>query len=80
MLTIESRTYLDSCAGCIFRKRTADEAGELMANVAQNHDDWTIPEPQPLPTSKKRGILFLNPEDMQEAKKYIKEKGQKPHR
>ena len=28
-----------------------------------------------LPTPKKRGVLFLNPEDMQEAKKSIKEKG-----
>src|SRR5664279_3121307 len=46
-LTVESRTYLDSCAGCIFRERTADEAGELMANIAKNHDDWTIPEPSP---------------------------------
>ena len=30
-LTVESRTYLDSCAGCVFRKRTVDEAEELMA-------------------------------------------------
>ena len=27
------------------------------------------PEPIPKPTPKKRGVLFLNPEDMQEAKK-----------
>src|SRR5664279_265742 len=74
-LTVESRTYLDSCVGCIFRERTADEAEELMANIARNHDDWTIPEPPPTPTPKKRGILFLNPEDMREAKKSIKEKG-----
>ena len=32
--------------------------------------DWTLPEPTP----KKRGILFLSPEDMQEAKKSMKEK------
>ena len=30
-LTIESRTYLDSCAGCVFKKRTVAEAEELMA-------------------------------------------------
>ena len=27
------------------------------------------PEPIPKPTLKKRGVLFLSPEDMQEAKK-----------
>jgi hypothetical protein len=43
-LTIESRTYLDSCAGCVFRKRTPIEAEELMAKIIQNYDDWTIPE------------------------------------
>ena len=36
-----------------------------------NDNDWTLPEPTP----KKRGILFLSPEDMQEAKKSMKEKG-----
>ena len=40
-----------------------------------NYNDWTLPEPTPKPTPKKRGILFLNPEDMQEAKKSMKEKG-----
>ena len=34
-----------------------------------------LPEPIPKPTPKKRGILFLSPEDMQEAKKSMKEKG-----
>ena len=29
----------------------------------------------PKPTSKKRGIIFLSPKDMQEAKKSMKEKG-----
>ena len=33
------------------------------------------PEPIPKPTPKKRGVLFLGPEDMQEAKKSMKEKG-----
>ena len=48
-----------------------------------NDNDWTlpksapepIPEPIPKPTPKKRGVLFLSPEDMQEAKKSMKEKG-----
>ena len=34
-----------------------------------------LPEPTPKPTSKKRGILFLCPGYMQEAKKSMKEKG-----
>ena len=38
-LTIESRAYLDSFAGCVFRKRTPNEAEELMAKISQNHDD-----------------------------------------
>ena len=41
-----------------------------------NENNWTppepIPEPIPKPTSKKRGILFLSPEDMQKAKKSMK--------
>ena len=44
-----------------------------------NENNWTIPEPTPepipKPTPKKRGVLFLCPEDMQEAKKSMKEKG-----
>src|SRR4051812_4448512 len=72
-LTDESRSYLDSCAGCVFRKRTPDEAEELMGKIAKNHDDWSVPERPPTP--KKRGMLVLNPEDMQEAKKSIKERG-----
>ena len=42
-------------------------------------NNWTppkpIPQPIPKPTPKKRGILFVSPEDMQEAKKSMKEKG-----
>ena len=41
----------------------------------KNYDDWTTPEPPPKPTLKKRCILYLSPEDMQEAKKSMKEKG-----
>ena len=40
-----------------------------------NENNWTLPEPTPKPTPKKRGILFLGPEDMQEEKKSMKEKG-----
>jgi hypothetical protein len=54
-LTVESRTYLDSCASCVFRKRTPAEAKELMAKISQNYDDWNIPEPTLTPTPKKRG-------------------------
>ena len=39
-----------------------------------NENNWTLPEPAPKPTPKKRGVLFLSPEDMQEAKKSMKEK------
>ncbi|KAK1628159.1 hypothetical protein QYE76_002474 [Lolium multiflorum] len=74
-LTIESRAYLDSCVGCVFRKRTPDEAEELLARISQNHDDWTTPEPTPTPILKKRGMIELNDEDMREAKKSLMEKG-----
>ena len=43
--------------------------------MLSNENDWTLPEPTPKPAPKKRGILFLSPEDMQEAKKSMKEKG-----
>ena len=43
--------------------------------MLSNENYWTLPEPTPKPTPKKRGILFLSPEDMQEAKKSMKEKG-----
>ena len=54
-----------------------------------NENNWTLPEPTPViipepieptiepiprPTPKKRGVLFLSPEDMQEAKKSMKKK------
>jgi hypothetical protein len=77
-LTDESKTYLDSCAGCVFRQRTLAEAEELMVKISQNHDDWTLveptPAPTPEPTPKKRGMIELNDEVMREAKKSLKEK------
>ena len=78
-LTDASRDFLDSCAGSVFRERTPDEAEILLNNMLTNENNWTVPEPLPepipKPTPKKRGILFLSPEDMQEAKKFMKEKG-----
>src|SRR3954466_2381874 len=44
-----------------------------MGKIDKNHDDWSISKPHPTP--KKRGMLVLNPEDMQEAKKSIIERG-----
>ncbi|KAK1609065.1 hypothetical protein QYE76_032738 [Lolium multiflorum] len=73
-LTVESRAYLDSCAGCVFRKRTPDDAEELLAKIGRNHDDWSTIEPTPTPIVKKRGMIKLNDEDMREAKKSLKEK------
>ena len=46
----------------------------LLNNILSNDNDWTLPGPTPKPIPKKRGILFLSPEDMQEAKKSMKEK------
>ena len=52
-----------------------EQAEVLLNNMLSNDNDWTLPEPPPKPTLKKRDILFLNLEDMQEAKKSMKEKG-----
>ena len=54
-LTDESRSYLDSCAGCVFGERTPDDAEELMGKIAKNHEDWSGPEPAPPP--KERACL-----------------------
>ncbi|KAI5017932.1 hypothetical protein ZWY2020_042820 [Hordeum vulgare] len=74
-LTDASKDHLDSCPGCVFRERTVEQAEILLNNILCNENAWTIPEPPPKPTPKKRGILFLSPEDMQEAKKSMQEKG-----
>ena len=71
-LTDTSRDFLDSC---VSRERTIEQAKELLNNILKNYDDWTLPEPPPKPSPKKRYILFLSPEGMQEAKKCMKEKG-----
>ena len=74
-LTDASKDHLDSCVGCVFRERTVEQAELLLNNILSNDNDWTLPEPTPKPTPKKRGILFLSPEDMQKANKSMKEKG-----
>ena len=74
-LTDASRNFLDSCAGCVFREQIVEQAEELLINILKNYDDLTLLEPPPKPTMRKRGILFLSPEDMQEAKKCMKQKG-----
>ncbi|KAI4974693.1 hypothetical protein ZWY2020_048300 [Hordeum vulgare] len=73
-LTDASRDHLDSCVGCVFRERTVEQA-EILLNNILCENAWTISEPPPKPTPNKRGILFLSPEDMQEAKKSMQEKG-----
>ena len=70
-LTDASRDHLDSCTSCVFMERTVEKAELLLNDVLSNENDWTLPEPTP----KKRGILFPSPEDMQDAKKSMKEKG-----
>ena len=71
-LTNTFRDHLDSCAGCVCREITVEQAEFLLNNMLSNENDWTLFEPAPKPTSKKRGILFIGPEDMQEAKKSMK--------
>ena len=74
-LTNASRDFLDSCADCVFRERTVGQDEELLNKMLKNYDDCTLLEPPAKPTPKKRGILYLSPEDMQEANKSMKEKG-----
>ena len=71
-LTDASRDHLDSCDGCVFRERTVEQAEVSLNNILSNDNYWTLPEPPPKPTTKKRCILFLSPEDMEEAKKSTK--------
>ena len=39
------KDHLDSCAGCVFRERTVDQAKLLLNNMLSNENDWTLPEP-----------------------------------
>ena len=52
VLTDASWDFLDSCASCVFRERTIDQAEELLNNILQNADNWTLPEPPPEPISQ----------------------------
>ena len=56
-LTDASRDFLDSCAGCVFRERTVDQAELLLNNMLTNENNWTLHEttlePIPKPTLKK---------------------------
>ena len=73
----ETRDYLDSIAGNIFRDRSVDEATKLLESILENEADWNIEEidkNETLP-EKKGGILELNQETMAEASKDINEKG-----
>ncbi|KAK1682080.1 hypothetical protein QYE76_042928 [Lolium multiflorum] len=67
--------YVELDDDFIDKKRTPDEAEELLAKISKNHDDWSTPEPTPTPILKKRGMIELNDEDMREAKKSLMEKG-----
>ncbi|KAK1685689.1 hypothetical protein QYE76_046537 [Lolium multiflorum] len=67
--------YVELDDDFIDKKRTPDDAEELLARIGRNHDDWSTPEPTPTPILKKRGMIKLNDEDMREAKKSLKEKG-----
>ena len=48
----------------VFSGKEIDQAELLLNNMLSNENDWTLPEPTPKPTLKKRGTLFLTPEDM----------------
>ncbi|KAI4984228.1 hypothetical protein ZWY2020_047926 [Hordeum vulgare] len=43
---------------CLRLDRTSDDAEELMGKIAENHDDWSVPEPPPSP--KKKDLLANN--------------------
>ena len=62
-LTMESRSYLDSFVGDLFRNRTIVEAKELLDIMTRNYCYWNIEEETPIPIPKKRGVLALSEED-----------------
>ena len=41
-LSDASRDHLDSCAGCVFRERTVEQAELLLNNILSNENDWTL--------------------------------------
>ena len=58
-LTDASRDHLDSCAGCVFREKTIEQAKLLFNKILSNDNDWTLPEPTPKPTPKK-GVFYFS--------------------
>ena len=54
--------------------KSQDDLLNELNNILSNDNDWSLPQPTPKPTPKKRGILFLSPEDMQEAKKSMRKR------
>ena len=59
----------------VFSGNDFEQVELLLNNILSNDNEWTLPEPTPMTTPMKKGILFLSPEDMQEAKKSMREKG-----
>lgn len=59
-VTNASRDFLYSCAGCVFRERTIEQAEEVLNNILKNYDDWTPPETPPKPTPKKGGVFYIS--------------------
>ena len=59
-LTDASKDHLDSCAGCVFREITVEQAELLLNNILSNDNDWTLPEPTSKPTPKKRGTYSIS--------------------
>ena len=76
-LTENTRSYLDSIVGNVFRERTVDEATELLETISRNYEDWNIEEfdGREIFPEKKGGIIELNEEGMKEASKDMEEKG-----
>ncbi|KAI4999712.1 hypothetical protein ZWY2020_004301 [Hordeum vulgare] len=63
-LTDASKDHLDSCAGCVFRERTVEQAEILLNNILCNENAWTIPEPRAKPTPKKREQVLKAQNDL----------------
>ena len=57
-LTDASRDHLDSCASCVLRERTAEQAELPLNNILSNDNDWTLLETTPKTTPEKRAFYF----------------------
>ena len=58
--TDASRDHLDSCAGCVSRERTVEQAEKLFNIILRNDNDWTLPEPPHKPSPKKREVFYFS--------------------